>query len=332
MLHVILQILAVIGIILLCILGLLLLLILLVLFVPVRYRVSGVKDGDVISLAVKVTYLLHILSVRYDYKEPGNIIVKLFGIRIFDSGKQADGSREEQKETSTGQQTAEEAAKQSGKQTETAEQSGKTAAEATGQKPSPAEETTGQPSPTAAEFGPDEKTKDAAGQDADRLKEEAASGVQAEETQGKFQKIKYTIRNICDKIKNIVQKLKSIAENISYYRDVLTDIENERLLKRVKLRVFKVLKSIRPRVLKADLLIGTGSPDTTGYLCALYGMLLPVFGNNVNITADFEKAVWEGSVYAKGKITVFTILLQAGKIFFDKQLRIFIRQLKREEV
>ncbi|MED9902980.1 MAG: hypothetical protein UFG06_02220 [Lachnospiraceae bacterium] len=321
MLHVILQILAVIGIILLCILGLLLLLILLVLFVPVRYRVSGVKDGDVISLAVKVTYLLHILSVRYDYKEPGNIIVKLFGIRIFDSGKQADESREEQKETSTGQQTAEEAAKQSGKQTETAEQSGKTA-----------EEATGQPSPTAAEFGPNEKTKDAAGQDADRLKEEAASGVQAEETQGKFQKIKYTIRNICDKIKNIVQKLKSIAENISYYRDVLTDIENERLLKRVKLRVFKVLKSIRPRVLKADLLIGTGSPDTTGYLCALYGMLLPVFGNNVNITADFEKAVWEGSVYAKGKITVFTILLQAGKIFFDKQLRIFIRQLKREEV
>lgn len=321
MLHVILQILAVIGIILLCILGLLLLLILLVLFVPVRYRVSGVKDGDVISLAVKVTYLLHILSVRYDYKEPGNIIVKLFGIRIFDSGKQADGSREEQKETSMGQQTAEEAAKQSGKQTETAEQSGKTAAEATGQNP-----------PPAAEFGPDEKIKDTAGQDADRLKEEAASGVQAEETQGKFQKIKYTIRNICDKIKNIVQKLKSIAENISYYRDVLTDIENERLLKRVKLRVFKVLKSIRPRVLKADLLIGTGSPDTTGYLCALYGMLLPVFGNNVNITADFEKAVWEGSVYAKGKITVFTILLQAGKIFFDKQLRIFIRQLKREEV
>ncbi len=320
MLHVILQILAVIGIILLCILGLLLLLILLVLFVPVRYRVSGVKDGDVISLAVKVTYLLHILSVRYDYKEPGNIIVKLFGIRIFDSGKQADGSREEQKETSTGQQTAEEAAKQSGKQTETAEQSGKTAEEATGQNPPPAEELN------------QGKTKDTAGQDADRLKEEAASEVQAEETQGKFQKIKYTIRNICDKIKNIVQKLKSIAENISYYRDVLTDIENERLLKRVKLRVFKVLKSIRPRVLKADLLIGTGSPDTTGYLCALYGMLLPVFGNNVNITADFEKAVWEGSVYAKGKITVFTILLQAGKIFFDKQLRIFIRQLKREEV
>lgn len=320
MLHVILQILAVIGIILLCILGLLLLLILLVLFVPVRYRVNGVKDGDVISLAVKVTYLLHILSVRYDYKEPGNIIVKLFGIRIFDSGKQADESREEQKETSTGQQTAAEAAKESGKQTETAEQSGKTAAEATGQ-----------PSTTAEELGQG-NTKDTAGQDADRLKEEAASGVQAEETQGKFQKIKYTIRNICDKIKNIVQKLKSIAENISYYRDVLTDIENERLLKRVKLRVFNVLKSIRPRVLKADLLIGTGSPDTTGYLCALYGMLLPVFGNNVNITADFEKAVWEGSVYAKGKITVFTILLQAGKIFFDKQLRIFIRQLKREEV
>lgn len=285
MLHVILQILAVIGIILLCILGLLLLLAGLVLFVPVRYRVKGMKDGSDISLAVRAAYLLHILTVRYDYKEPGNIIVRLFGIRIFDSEKK-DTSKEEMEKT-----------------------------------------VPEQPQPTETTIGKEQAKQQ-------NRQPETVGGQQnpaACETPGKLKKIKYTIQRICDKIKNIMQKLKSIMENISYYKEVLTDTENRLLLQRVKTRIFKVLKSIRPRVLKADLHIGTGSPDTTGYLCALYGMLLPVLGNNVSITADFEEAVWEGTVYAKGKITVFTILLQAGKIFFDKQLRIFIKQLKREE-
>lgn len=90
------------------------------------------------------------------------------------------------------------------------------------------------------------------------------------------------------------------------------------------------MKSIRPRKLVANLHIGTGSPDTTGYLVAVYGMLLPVLGNHITMEADFENAVWEGDVFAKGRITIFTIVLQACRVYFDKQLRIFIKEIKRE--
>ncbi|MGN1146817.1 MAG: DUF2953 domain-containing protein, partial [Lachnospiraceae bacterium] len=146
-----------------------------------------------------------------------------------------------------------------------------------------------------------------------------------------FAKIKYTIHAICDKIKHIGDTIKKLSDNISYYKSVLTDEKNKQFYGRVWNRILKVLKSIRPRVLKANLRIGTGSPDTTGYLCGIYGMLLPALGNHVHMEADFEEAVWEGDVYAKGRITIFTILLQAGKLLLDKQLRIFIKELKRED-
>ncbi|MDE5680587.1 MAG: hypothetical protein K2I01_09215, partial [Lachnospiraceae bacterium] len=147
----------------------------------------------------------------------------------------------------------------------------------------------------------------------------------------KIKKIIYTIRKFCDKIKHIKDTIKEIAENIFYYKEVITQTENKKLYGRVKDRIFKVLKSIRPRVLKAALHVGTGSPDTTGYLCALYGMLLPVLGNNVILDADFEEAVWEGEFFLKGRITVFTLLRHAVGLLLDKQLRVFVKQLKREE-
>lgn len=134
----------------------------------------------------------------------------------------------------------------------------------------------------------------------------------------------YTIRGICDKIREI-------AENISYYKDVLTAAENRLMYNRLLVRLKKVLKSICPRKLRARILAGTGSPDTTGYLCALYGLLLPKFGRQLDFTADFENKVFEGDFRLKGGITLYPLLLQAGKIYFDRQLRTFLKELKREE-
>lgn len=300
MLHVILQILGIIGIVLLCLLGLLLLLILLVLFVPIRYRLTGYKEGETLVLAARVTYLLHLLSVRFDYPKPGSLIIKVFGIRIFDSAK-----KEIKKEDA--------AAKVSEKDTHK-------------DAPDSAEMT---------EQAAEEEDKEASLKD-DQEKEHSQENPKkkkslAERIKEIFQKIQYTIRSICDKIKSSLQKAEELKETVVYYKDTLTKRQNRQFFDRAKKRLFKVLKSIRPRVLKADLYIGTGSPDTTGYLCAVYGMLSPVLGNNVKITADFEKAVWEGRVYIKGRITIFTILLQALGIVLDKQLRTFIKELKREE-
>mgnify|MGYP001101997516 CR=1 FL=1 len=310
MLHVILQILAIIGIVLLCILGLLFVLVLLVLFVPVRYRIKGSKSEKEIVLKARASFLLHILTVRFDYPKPASLIVRLFGIKLFASGvKEPEQVKEKAQEPKQVQEEKQADARQKEE----------------------VDEASPQASPDTAESM---LKVDEAGQE--DVQDEPEQKIvfwkhpviwlqdKIQKIKNIFAKIWYTIKSICDKIKHI-------AENISYYKNILTDIDNQRLYKRVWCRLFKVLKSIRPRVIKADVQVGTGSPDTTGYLCALYGMLSPVLGNNVNMEADFEKAVLNGNIYLKGKITVFTLLLQAGKILLDKQLRIFIKQLKREE-
>lgn len=312
MLHVILQILAIIGIVLLCILGLLILLLLLVLFVPIRYRAEGSKDGSNIRLQVKASYLLHLLTVRYEYPKLGSVVARLFGIKVFDTAKKS----KENKAVSEAETAI----------VKTEEDADGIAA---------AEETKAEKSQTAE--GTAEEAAIAENTDAER-KEEKEESREAEEAvkeklsfRDKIKKIIYTIRTFCDKIKHIKDTIKEIAETILYYKEVITQPENEKLYGRVKDRIFKVLKSIRPRVLKASLHIGTGSPDTTGYLCALYGMLLPILGNHVRLDADFEEAVWEGEFFLKGRITVFTLLRHAVGLLLDKQLRIFVKQLKREE-
>lgn len=322
MLHVILQILGIIGIVLLCLLGLLLLLILLVLFVPIRYRLIGHKEGETLAFTAKVTYLLHLLSVRFEYPEPGSLIIRVFGIRIFDSAKQKEQDAEKKKGSD----------KMSPKDNDK-----KTADEKLHEENDRIlEETPGKDNAAADTFvKEDGNEEEEAGSHEDLQenfpKEAKEKKSLAERVKEIFQKIQYTIRSICDKIKSSLQKAEELKKTVTYYKDSITKRENRKLFGRAKKRLFKVLKSIRPRVLKADLHIGTGSPDTTGYLCAAYGMLSPVLGNNVRITPDFEETVWEGRVYIKGRITIFTILWQALGIILDKQLRIFIKELKREE-
>ena len=94
------------------------------------------------------------------------------------------------------------------------------------------------------------------------------------------------------------------------------------------LRVGRILKNIRPRRLKADILFGAASPDTTGYLYALYGMIYPYLGEHVLVTPDFTQAVFEGEIEAAGHITIFQVLWNSILFLLDKRLRRLIRRVK----
>ena len=140
----------------------------------------------------------------------------------------------------------------------------------------------------------------------------------------KFQKIKYTICNIYDKIRGI-------WKNISYYSALLQEENTKQLYSYAKLCAAKILKNIRPRHIRADILFGTGSPDTTGYVFGLYCMLYPALGAKCVVTPDFERAVLEGRADISGHITVFVLGINVLRLMLDKKLRRFIRKLKKED-
>lgn len=311
MLNVILEILSILGILLLCLLGLAVLLILLVLFFPVSYKLSGKKDAGGMTVSARASWLFGILRVRFDHPEPGRILVKIFPFTVFDSGRKRDdkvkktsGSTEERTKKKAGKE------KRQPSDTEQEQTSGSSKAGADG----------GESDRTKKDDTPAENTEASDGP-TDTQKEGEVEDDTDSSILKKFKKIKYTICSIYDKIKNI-------WENISYYIELLQEEETKQLFSHVIFRLGKILKSIRPRRIRGQILFGTGSPDTTGYAFGVYGMLSPFLGCRLLVTPDFNRTVLEGDIFAAGHITIFTILWNGLRVLLDKNLRKFIRKMK----
>lgn len=305
--HVILQILAVIGIVLLVLLALLILTVLAVLFVPIRYRASGEKEADRIEGVAAVSFLYPFLSFKWQRAGNENRwALRLLGIKLKGSPKVDKGKTTEPEKTEKGK-VAEPKKTDKGKAEETAQAA----------KPEKAAE------PVKEEKQPaTPSVQNAEAEDAARQAEE--TGTQETDRVSSEKKARFTISGLCDKMENI-------RDNVEYYKERLTAEENRLFLKRTKERIFAVLKSIKPKVLTARVVCGTGSPDTAGYVCAVYGMLYPVIEDRISFTADFENKVLDGELSVKGKVRVATLVRHGIKILLDKQLKVFLKEMKRED-
>ena len=305
--HVILQILAVIGIVLLVLLALLILTVLVVLFVPIRYRASGEKEADRIEGVAAVSFLYPFLSFKWQRAGNENRwALRLLGIKLkgspkVDKGKTAEPEKTEKSKPAEPEKT------DKGKAEETAQAA----------KPEKAAE------PVKEEKQPaTPNVQNAEAEDAARQAEE--TGTQETDRGSSEKKARFTISGLCD-------KMEKIRDNVEYYKEHLMAEENRLFLKRTKERIFAVLKSIKPKVLTARVVCGTGSPDTTGYVCAVYGMLYPVIEDRIFFTADFENKVLDGELSVKGKVRVVTLVRHGIKILLDKQLKVFLKEMKRED-
>lgn len=299
--HVILQILAVIGIVLLVLLALLILTVLAVLFVPIRYRASGEKEADRIEGVAAVSFLYPFLSFKWQRAGNENRwALRLLGIKL-KSSRKADKEKPAEPEKTEKGKVAEPEKTDKGKAEETAQAA----------KPVKEEKQPATPNVQNAEA-----------EDAARQAEK--TGTQETDRGSSEKKARFTISGLCDKMENI-------RDNVEYYKERLTAEENRLFLKRTKERIFAVLKSIKPKVLTARVVCGTGSPDTTGYVCAVYSMLYPVIEDRISFTADFENKVLDGELSVKGKVRVVTLVRHGIKILLDKQLKVFLKEMKRED-
>lgn len=340
--NVILHILSIMGSILLALLAILLAALLIVLFLPITYRVRGRKYPEEAWITAKANWLFGLARVQFSWPEPGKLLVKLFGKTIFDSGrpkkqepsekKKPEENPEEKPETPEEKNGAEEAQprqdeivneKEKGRSAEAKEKADVKTENRSGEPTEGEGAACGAAQGTGTAFGDGSgQTSENAGEQPETppedQSEEAESGISA-----KLSKIKYTIQGICDKIKDIL-------ENISYYSGLLQEKNTAELWQHVKLRLGKIWKSVRPRHLKAEVLFGTGSPDTTGYVFGLYGMLSPLLGPEISVTPDFTQAVFRGSADISGHITVAVLLWNGLRVLLDRKLHLFIRKIKRK--
>ncbi len=308
MLDAIFQILSVLGIILLSLMGIFLALLLLILFFPVSYRLTGTKSSSETWLRIRITWLFGIFRLRYQMPDPGNVTAKLLWFTVFDSSRKKQAKEHQPNEISSGEPQTKEAEKRKAAKKQPQEQLAK---EKYPEQTQSAEELAGQQEHHAEEQA----------QEPEQQPEETASQGICDRIWEKIQKLKYTICNIYDKIKRI-------RENISYYMELLREESTRDLFRCGKRHLGRILKSLRPRRIRAHILFGTGAPDTTGYAMGVYGILSPYLGKRVYVTPDFTQAVLQGSVDVAGYAAVFTVLWNGARLFLDRRLREFIKKWK----
>lgn len=339
MLHILLMILKILGIILLCIIGIVLLVLALILFVPVRYRIKAVKEETIdengqkngfaegVFARIKVTWLCHFLSVTVEYQNSMLCKVRVLGIIVYDLAKKEEYAAKK----------AEKENRKEERERRKAKKHRNAASATTNHTKTPGLETehiSKQEAKTdkRAEKMSDEQTMEKQETEADekltflQKLEQFMSKLKAfvYKILDAIRNIKYTIVSFCDKIKNAVNR-------VEYYKAVWDKEETKRALATGKKELGRLMKHLKPSKFKADIHFGLSDPATMGQILSFHGMLYPFLGKNVHIVPDFEKEVFEGNVYIKGRITIFVLLQVAWILYFDDNIRYLIRLLKKEE-
>ena len=293
-LTVLLLILKILGIVLLVLLGILLALLLIVLFVPVRYQGSGYREeGDPVPVHVQLKVTWLLHLVRVSFIYPEEAFLKV-KVLFF----QILPAKEKKKKASNKK-------------------------EADGKKPKTDKKEVGS---DVSDTTSDQKISDegnAADEDGGDDRRTLLYFVR--KLFSAIRNIKYTIRKIYDKINHIIH-------NIRYYIKILQTESFKRAFVLCREQLLRLMKIVLPRKVSGTFTIGMEDPAATGQILSIYGILYPLIWDSITVIPDFEKPVMEGSFRFKGKITAFTLIRIAAKIYFDKDLKRVICLFKKEAV
>ncbi len=320
---VVLKILSILGIILLCLLALAVAALLLVLFCPVSYRGGGSARAGKYRAWFRFRWLFGLVRGFYAYPDSGSLKVKLLWLTVYDSGGKQEKASPEDK---LSRQVAE---------AEEREQSGKGEAEVEGRT---------QPERTAARTekqAPSEQTAIKTEKQAPLEQTAIKTGEQVPSEQAAIEAEGQNSPNPAasgeawpDEAKEApADKLSGLKDKLTFYLEIVRDEENQELVKHGLTRLGKILKSIRPRFLRAEALVGLGEPDLTGYVYGIYWAVKPFLGKKcrMTVTPDFERRILEGEAVLGGRIMAATVLHHAVRVLLDRRLRRLLDKMKRQE-
>ena len=349
MISVILTILKILGLILLILLGILILVVCLVLFIPVRYRIEGDYQSSKATVSSRVTWLLHFVSARilmeYENAFSLHIAVRVLGIPIFDNKKKA--AKKKKKESKEADYNPEEPSPDG---TDTEIQAAST--DNSGNSESNNEESASWQRSDLEELELEgTKVRETKGEESEILETEIEEAeieeveieeVEIEESKneadkkslfeklyiifGKFmqfiENIQYTFHKLCDTIVKI-------RDNLNYYLDLLQKQSTTRAIGTCKTQLMRIAKSLSPQKFQVNLHLGFEDPAVLGEILAVWGMLYPFHQGRIDIVPEFGQTILEGDILLKGKISLFVYLKVALILFFDKNIKQLIKQIKR---
>ena len=311
MLHVLLLILKITGIVIACILGLVILVVTAVLFVPVRYKVNA-DYHDRFKAQTKVSWL-GILRLMISYDEELDIKAKAFFITVYNNNDENSKVSEQKKAKKKKEKKPEEnifsaSDKDVEKLTENEEKPQIKMAEAVNE------------------------TKEDVQNVKEAVSEDESGNIQNRSFFNKvkdkcfviYTKIKEIIKLIRDTVKKISGAADRLKEKVSKAKEFVTDEDNKALFHFLVEQLKALIKVIKPKKYRINARIGFEDPATMGKVLAYVSILYGMSGVDLSLEPVFGENVKEGSIFLKGNIRIFTVLVIALRVYRNEQFKKFI--------
>ena len=311
MLHVLLLILEITGIVIACILGLVILVVTAVLFVPVRYKVNA-DYHDRFKAQAKVSWL-GILRLMISYDEELDIKAKAFFITVYNNNDENSKVSEQKKAKKKKEKKPEEnifsaSDKDVEKLTEKEEKPQIKMAEAVNE------------------------TKEDVQNVKEAVSEDESGNIQNRSFFNKvkdkcfviYTKIKEIIKLIRDTVKKISGAADRLKEKVSKAKEFVTDEDNRALFHFLVEQLKALIKVIKPKKYRINARIGFEDPATMGKVLAYVSILYGMSGVDLSLEPVFGENVKEGSIFLKGNIRIFTVLVIALRVYRNEQFKKFI--------
>ena len=195
----------------------------------------------------------------------------------------------------------------------------------------------------STEESKDESTEKSIDDDTKEKEEDSLDSDEAGETnKGLFYKFKTLLRKLLKIPKKIIElfiKVKNSIKKVFYiiigflekWHKIKAFLQNEinkKGLKNAFVSLKKIFIHIRPKKLNIAVEFGTGDPCLTGQLLGGLSILYGYYGETVQITPNFETKILEGSIFCKGRIRLFTLLIICIKLILNKEFRKLIENFK----
>lgn len=122
---------------------------------------------------------------------------------------------------------------------------------------------------------------------------------------------------------------KRLRSQIARVRKEIKDETNRYAVGRVWAELLKMIRSYRPRKLRADLSFSLADPALTGQAVGLVSLLPWIYRYPCRIVPDFtsEQLYLEGEIFAQGKIRVSVFALATLRLLRDKKFMQVVRRL-----
>ena len=285
-------------------------LLLILLVFPICYQIEGDFDGKTPKAQAKVSWAVIFLRAKAFYEEELNFAIRIFGIPVYDSRKDHWSVLGEHPEKD----------KKKGKK----KRKKKDKKKPTSKKKSKKE--TNHKKQDVFDLTWDEKEEKTASpttrkinkRSEDTIPEPASEESTKKDKEFFGKKIVNLLKKCYNRCKNFITKVSKITNKMGMIGDLFEDEDIIDAVKRIKRYGVNGVKLLLPQKLNAKITFGFEDPYYTGKVLGWIAALIPIYGDHIDITPDFEKRILKGELKIKGRIRRYKILYLLWKVYKDK--------------